>query len=305
MSSPSISARPAPDVLLGFSCALFTYLSWGLLPLYMKQVAHVPFAEVIAHRILWALPSAALLLLVMGGMPSMRLALRSPRIIGMATVTALLISCNWTVYTWAVINNRTLDTALGYYINPLVSVLMGVVLLRERIARPLVIAVVLASIAVGILTVQAGGLPWVSLVLPASFATYGYLRKTLPVEALPGFTLEALILSLPAVAYVAWLTASGSSHFGIDATDTFWLIMGGPITALPLVTFAIAARNLRLSTVGVMQFIAPTIAFLIAVFVFGEPFSLTRGIAFGFIWAGLIIYSWSGFVNARKHQTRR
>lgn len=300
MSIPSVSDRPSPDALRGFICALLAYSAWGVLPLYMKQVANVPVGEVIAHRILWAVPSAGLLLLATDGMGSLLSALRNPRILLMTGVTATLISCNWGVYTWAIIHDRTLDAALGYYINPLVSVLMGVVLLNEKLNRPQIIAIALAAAAVLLLAAQSGGVPWVSLALPVSFATYGYLRKTLPVAALQGFALEVLILSVPAGAYVAWLAATGSGHFGVAATDTLWLIVGGPITAIPLILFSVGARSLPLSTIGVMQYIAPTIAFLIAVFVFGEPFSPVQAVAFGLIWTGLVIFTWSGVAQSRR-----
>ncbi|MGV6875149.1 EamA family transporter RarD [Pseudochelatococcus sp. B33] len=302
MSNPSISARPAPDALRGLTYALMAYLLWGLLPLYLKEVAHVPVGEVIAHRILWAVPFAGLLLLATDGTKAMRRAVRDPRVLGMAAVTATLISCNWGVYTWAVINDRALDTSLGYYINPLVSVLMGVVLLRERLDRPQVIAIGLATAAVLLLAVQAGGVPWVSLALPVTFAIYGYLRKTLPVAALQGFALEVLILSIPAGAYVAWLTATGGNHFGTVAADSLWLMAAGPVSAAPLVMFAVGARNLPLSTLGIMQYIAPTLVFLIAVFVFGEPFSLTQAVAFGLIWAGLAIFTWSGLAGHKRER---
>lgn len=300
MTTSSLSARPAPDALKGFTCAALAYLAWGMLPLYMKQVADVPVGEVVAHRTLWAVPAAILMLVLTGGMGAMSRAIRDPRVVGMAVVTALLISCNWGIYTWAVMNDRTLDTALGYYINPLVSVLLGVVLLRERLDRSQIIAVALAVLAVAVLAVQAGGLPWVSLTLPVTFALYGYLRKTVPVAALQGFTLEVLILSVPAAAYVAWLSATGDNHFGDTLPTSLWLMAAGPITAAPLILFAVGARNLPLSMVGVMQYIAPTIAFLIAVFVFGEPFSLTQAVAFGLIWTGLAIFTGSGFLKHRR-----
>lgn len=300
MSNPSLPATPAPDALKGFTCALVAYFAWGMLPLYMKQVAHIPVGEVIAHRALWALPLAILMLLASNGMPDLLRALRQRHVLRMVAVTATLISFNWGVYTWAVINDHTLDTALGYYINPLVSVLMGVVLLRERLDLPQIIAIGLATVAVGLLAIQTGGIPWVSLALPISFAIYGYMRKMLPAGALQGFTLEVLILSVPAGLYVAWLMATGTSHFGGMTTDTLWLMMAGPTTALPLVMFAIGARNLPLSTLGIMQYLAPTIAFLIAVLVFGEPFSLVQATAFGLIWVGLIVFSWSSVAKARR-----
>lgn len=301
MATPALQLDADSKARRGFFLALGAYLLWGLLPFYMKAVAHLPLAEVIAHRIVWSVPIAAAVLVWTGRTADFKAAIRSPRTIAMAVLTAALISVNWGIYVWAIAVDRTVETALGYYINPLVSVVVGALLLGERLDRLQVAAVVLAAIAVAVLTVDAGKLPWVSLALAFSFAAYGFFRKTLPIGPSQGFLLEVLLLSVPALAYIIFLVASGQDHFASGSlSDTALLVGCGPVTAVPLLLFAFGARLLRLSTIGLMQYIAPTIVFLIAVLIFGEPFGSTQAIAFGLIWTALAVYSWSMFTSARK-----
>ncbi|MFC0219607.1 chloramphenicol-sensitive protein RarD [Pseudochelatococcus lubricantis] len=300
MSQSSIAARPSPEVLQGFVCTLLAYVMWGLQPLYMKLMTHIPVFEIIAHRIIWSVPVAGLLLLLTDRSGAMRQALANPRIVGMACMTASLIAANWTIYIWAITENRALDAALGYYINPLMNVLIGVVFLKERLSRPQVLAMALATAAVLLLTVKAGGLPWVSLVLALSFAVYGYCRKTMPVGALQGFMLEVLLLSVPALGYLMWSTGGGVPFGDGSGFDIFLLLLAGPITAAPLIMFSAGARRLRLSTIGIMQYVGPTLIFIVAVFGFREPFSTVQAVAFGLIWVGLIIFGWASIAAARR-----
>lgn len=298
-------AKPATDAdgsaARGFALALAAYLLWGILPIFLKPLAHIPAVEVLAHRIVWSVPVAGAILLALGRTADLKAAFRSPRTLAMAAGTALLITINWGVYVWAIAADRAVEAALGYYINPLVSVLMGAFLLNEHLTRAQIVAIVLAAIAVLILTVDAGGLPWISLTLAISFAIYGFLKKTLPIGPSQGFFLEVLILSGPCLAYIIWLQARGEGHFLLSQpADIGWLLFTGPMTTVPLVLFAFGARLLRYSTVGIMQYIAPTIVFLIAVFVFHEPFSTAKAVAFALIWTGLAIYTWSMFSQARK-----
>lgn len=280
----------------GFLLALGAYLLWGLLPFYMKAVAHLPLAEVIANRIVWSVPIAAAVLVWAGRTADFKVALRSPRTIAMAALTAALISVNWGIYVWAIAVDRTVETALGYYINPLVNVVVGALLLGERLDRLRVAAVVLAAVAVAVLTFEGGKLPLVSLALAFSFAAYGFFRKTLPIGPSQGFLLEVLLLSVPALGYIFYLIATGQDHLvSGDTTDTALLIGCGPITSIPLLLFAFGAKLLRLSTIGIMQYIAPTMVFLIAVLIFNEPFDTVQAVAFALIWAALAIYSWSMF----------
>jgi chloramphenicol-sensitive protein RarD len=285
----------------GFLFALSAYLLWGFLPLYMKAVAHIPAAEVIVHRILWSIPVAALMLWWLGRTGDIKAALSAPRTMAMAALTAALITLNWGVYVWAIANDMALETALGYYINPLFSVFLGAVVLGEKLNRAQIAAIALALVAVGLLTWETGGLPWVSIVLALSWGFYALFKKTLPVGPAQGFLLEVLILGVPALCYLVYLQATGVGHFGSTGQRDLWLLLGcGPVTALPLILFANGAKLLRMSTIGIMQYIAPTIIFLVAIFIFHEPFSSERAVAFGLIWLALAIYTWSMFAGSRK-----
>ena len=299
MSSPTAN-HVEPESPRGFAFALAAYALWGLLPLFMKTVAHIPPYEVLIHRILWSLPVAGVVLLATGRTADLRAALRSPRMLGMATLTATFISVNWVTYVWAIGAGRTVETALGYYINPLVSISMGALLLGERLSRRQVAAVGLAVLAVLLLTVEAGGVPWVSLLLAFTFAIYGFLRKTLPIGPSQGFFLEVLILSVPALAGAIWLQATGASHFVASSPpDMFLLIMCGPVTAIPLILYGFGAKLLRISSIGIMQYIAPTLIGAIGVFVFGEPFGLAQAGAFALIWLALVLYTSTMLSQAR------
>lgn len=285
---------PSGDSLRGLVLAVATYVMWGFLPLFMKQLAHVPPSEVIAHRVLWSLPIALAVLLWQGRWPEVLQALRRPRLLVMAMITAALISVNWMIYVWAVGNNHALDAALGYYINPLFSILVGALLLRERMSRAQKLAIALAALAVVVLTVQLGRLPLVALGLTLTWGVYAYCKKSLPLGPTQGFTLEVLLLTPMALAYVIWLTAGGQSHFAAGSlSDTLLLIGCGPVTAVPLICYATAAKQLRLSTIGILQYIAPTMIFVTAVLIFAEPFGAAQMIAFPMIWAALAIYTLS------------
>ena len=289
------------DTGAGFAYAVLAYLMWGFLPLYMKAIAHIAPPEIIAHRILWSVPIAGAILIALGRTGDVMRALKTPRMVGMAAVTAALISVNWGVYVWAIANDRALDAALGYYINPLFSVALGAILLREKLARAQWVAVGLAGLAVAILTISAGVLPWVALVLMTTFGIYGFLRKTLPIGPNQGFLLEVLLLCPLALAYLAWLGPSGQILAG-SWQDTALLIGTGAVTAIPLMLYANGAKGLRLSTIGLLQYIAPTMIFLIAVFIFNEPFGPARALAFPMIWAALIIYTATLIRNARTNR---
>ncbi|MCZ8178229.1 MAG: EamA family transporter RarD [Rhizobium sp.] len=280
------------DSLNGFLFALSAYLLWGFLPLYMKAMAHISPAEVIAHRILWSIPVAGLLLLVIRQTDDLKRAIRNPRMLGMAAVTATLISINWGIYVWAIGTGHALDTALGYFINPLFSILLGAVILKEKLNRTQIAALALVVVAVVILTVEAGRLPVVALALTFSWGFYAFFRKTLPIGPNQGFLLEVLLLSPIALGYLVYLNLQGGGHFLMgNATDTILLASAGLVTAIPLILYANGAKLLRLSTIGIMQYIAPSMIFITAVFVFHEPFSMAKAVAFPLIWAALVIYT--------------
>ena len=280
------------DSLPGFLYALTAYLLWGFLPLYMKALAHVTPPEVIAHRVVWSVPVALAVLWWTGRTQDLRAALTSPRMLGMAAMTAALISVNWGIYVWAIGSGHALDAALGYYINPLFSIFLGAVLLREKLGRTQMGAILLAAIAVGILTWDAGRLPVVALSLTLTWGFYAFLKRRLPIGPNQGFTLEVLILLAPALGYLSWLSFAEKNHFLQGVTTDNLLLLGcGIVTAVPLMIYANGAKRLTLSTIAIMQYIAPTMIFLTAVFVFGEPFSQVKLMAFGLIWAALVIYS--------------
>lgn len=291
------------DALRGFGFAFSAYFMWGLLPFFMKVVAHIPAVEIVAHRIVWSVPLAGLVLLALGRTGDVRAAFRSPRTLLMAALTASVITINWGVYVWAISVDRTVETALGYYINPLLSIALAAVFLGEKLTRTQMAAVGLAAVAVTILTVDAGGLPWVSLVLALAFAIYGFLRKTLPIGPSQGFFLEVLMLAVPALFYILWLESTGQGHFRpSEPWDIALLLACGPITAVPLLLYSFGAKLLRYSTIGIMQYIAPTMIFIIAVFVFAEPFDTVRALAFVLIWTGLALYTWSMFRESRRER---
>ncbi|MHA6685262.1 EamA family transporter RarD [Mesorhizobium sp. A556] len=283
----------------GFLYALAAYLLWGFLPFYMKAVAHIPAIEVVAHRVIWSLPIAGALLVWLGRTDDIKRALRSPRTMMMGALTASLITINWCVYVWAIAADRALETALGYYINPLFSVFLGAVILGEKLNRAQIAAIALAVVAVLLLTWENGGLPWVSIALAVSWGFYALFKKTLPIGPAQGFFLEVLILAVPALAYVVWLQAEGIGHFG-SQSDIWLLMAAGLVTAIPLILYANGAKLLKLSTIGIMQYIAPTMIFIVAVFVFREPFSSETAVAFVLIWLALALYSWSMFSASRQ-----
>lgn len=289
------------DGMRGFLLAFGAYALWGALPLYLKVISQFPATEIVVYRVVWSVPVALILLLALGQWNEMKNAIFQPRMLAMASLTATLITVNWTVYIWAVAHDQMVEAALGYYINPLFNVLLGALFLSEKLNRVQWVAISLAALAVVVLAVDAGGLPWVSLVLPLTFAFYGFFRKSLPVAPLPGFTLEVLILSIPAAIYWVYLAYNGEQHFTtVDISTTLLLMLAGPVTAIPLILYAFGAKLLRYTTLGLMQYMTPSVLLLMAVFLFGEPLSSTTLIAFILIWAGLILYTWSSLVEHNR-----
>lgn len=293
MSDPVPAPPKNEDSPKGLALAIAAYLMWGFLPLYMKALAAVPVLEVLAHRVVWSVPVAGAILVWLGRTADLKAALRSPRMIGMAALTAGLISVNWAIYVWSIQSGQALEAALGYYINPLFSIFLGAVLLGERMTRPQVAAIALAAAAVAVLTWEAGRVPLVALGLTVSWGFYAYLKKRLPLGPNQGFMLEVLILSPLAVGFLLWTGAQGRLVFGADMGLTGLLLLAGVVTAVPLMVYANGAKLLRLSTIGILQYIAPTMIFLTAVFVFGEEFGTARAVAFPMIWAALVIYTGS------------
>lgn len=301
MSEQTLSGGQLSDGSRGFMMAMGAYGLWAILPFYLKALSHLPAFEIVAHRVIWSVPVAAILLVFIGQFRAILDTLRKPRMLAMAALTASLITINWCVYVWAVAHDQIIGAALGYYINPLFNVVLGGLFLGERLTKVQYIAVGFAFLAVLVLTFNAGGLPWVSLVLPVTFGLYGFFRKSLPMPPLQGFTLEVVILSIPAMGYVIWLLVNGQDHFFSGAaSDVSLLLLAGPFTAIPLILYAGGAKLLRYTTLGLMQYLTPTLLFIFAIFIFHEPFSPAQLVAFVLIWIGLIIYTWSSLSAHRK-----
>jgi chloramphenicol-sensitive protein RarD len=289
--------REAPK---GIAAAAAAFAAWGLFPLYFKLLQDVPAPQVIAHRVVWSCLILLGCIALRRELKEVRAALADRRVVLRLALSATFISVNWLVYVWAVMNGHVVDASLGYFINPLVNVLLGIALLAERLNRAQWTAVALASAGVAYLTFVAGHLPWISLTLAFSFSSYGLIRKVVHVEALPGLAVETLLLVPCASAYLLWCEASGSGAFGhsppgIDAL----LIASGPLTAITLFLFAYGTRRIPYSTVGLLQYIAPSLQLACAVFVFREPFARTHALGFALIWTALIIYAGDGLWRAR------
>ncbi|MFN0184168.1 MAG: EamA family transporter RarD [Aquabacterium sp.] len=281
--------------------ALGCYTIWGLFPLYLKLLAGVSALELVAHRSAWALVLLLLLLAAQRRLGALRQALASPAALRVFVPSALLLSLNWLLYVYAVNGGRVLEASLGYFINPLVNVALGFLFLRERLRAAQWLAIALAAAGVAWLTWQVGALPWVSLALALSFGVYGLLRKTAPLGALEGLALETTLLAPLALAGVAWFMGPGHGAFASGSLGIDLLVVGtGVLTAITLVLFAYAARQVTLATLGLMQYLSPSLQFVLAVYVFNEPFDTGRGVGFALIWAGLLVYSVHGLVQMRQ-----
>jgi chloramphenicol-sensitive protein RarD len=287
----------------GYMLGLTAYIIWGLFPLYFKLIQSVPALEIIVHRALWSALFGALLLLVWKHPGWLRELREHPKRFAVLALSGLLIACNWLVYVWAVNNDRMLEASLGYYINPLVNVVLGMLILGERLRRLQWLAVALATIGVLEQVWQFGSLPWVSLTLALTFGFYGLIRKQAPVAALPGLVVETWMLLPLAIGWLLLNPAAQSIQPAFwSSSEALWLIAAGPITLIPLVCFNAAARHLPYTTLGFLQYLAPTLVLLQAVFLFNEPFSSSKMMAFLFIWAGLVVYSVDAWLNMRKNR---
>lgn len=277
---------------------------WGLFPVYFKQVAAVPATEVLCHRIVWSTLAAALLLTLLGRWSSVVWAFGRRRLMATLGLSALVIGVNWGVFIWAVVSGRVVEASLGYFINPLVSVVLGVVVLGERLRRLQWLAVLVAAVGVGYPAIAQGTLPWVAMILAVSFGVYGLIRKVADVEALAGLFLETLVLIPPAFAWLVYLAGSGEGAFGATGPAMDGLLaFSGVATLLPLLLFVAGARRIRLSTLGLLQYLVPTMHFALAVFVYGEPFGSERVVTFVCIWVALAIYTFDLVGHGRKRGT--
>ena len=279
----------------GMLYAALTFLSWGLFPLYFKALRSIPAQEILAHRMVWSLLFLVAVLLWRRQWSWLAAAARQPRLLAGFAASALLLSTNWGIYIWSVNHDRVIDASLGYFINPLVNVVLGSLLLKERMRPVQWTAVALAAAGVAWLTWVAGHPPWISLALGLTFGFYGLLRKTAPLGALEGLSLETMLLFPFAAGYLLWLAQTGHNAFAAAAPlPQALLALSGPVTAVPLLMFAAAARRLPLSLLGLMQYLVPTMQLLLGVWLYHEPFGVVRLIGFALIWGGLALYSAEG-----------
>ena len=284
----------------GLVYAALAFVWWGLFPLYFRLVTTVPAPEILAHRVVWCLLCLALVLTGRRQWGWLRRVVRQPRVLAAFVASALLIGANWLAYIWAVNHGHVIEASLGYFITPLVNVLLGVTLLHERLRRLQWLALAIAAAGVLWLTVQAGRPPWIALSLALSFGGYGLLRKIAVLGALEGLTLETLLLAPLALLVLAFAASQGSASFPApDALTNLWIVALGPITAVPLLLFAAGARRLSMATLGIVQYLGPTIQSLLGVWVFGEPFSGARFVGFAGIWLALVIYTLDGWRVSR------
>jgi chloramphenicol-sensitive protein RarD len=288
------------DAREGVIAALAAYLMWGFLPVYFVLVRDVDTSEVLAHRIIWAVTFGALILSFRQQWSEVARAFTHRVMLGWLSLSAVFIGMNWFVYIWAIQDERILETSLGYYINPLTNMLVGFWLFGERLRRYQKVAVCLASIGVLVLTLAADTVPWVALFLAVSFTVYAAIRKKVVIGGMPGLFVETVVLLPLAVIWFVYLYSSSQMVFGHSTTAAnFWLVLAGPITALPLLCFALAARRLSLTTIGFMQFLAPTLQFCTAIY-FGEELSLAHIICFSFIWSAVAFFIYDAVMSAKK-----
>lgn len=289
------------ETRLGAAYALGAFILWGINPLYFKAVDSIPVLEILAHRVVWSVVLLSLLLTFVKRWQVLGAALRDPKTIYMLLLSTLFISVNWFVFIWAVAEDRVLETSLGYYINPLVNVLLGMMFLRERLSRWQGVAVGLAAIGVLNLALQSGDVPWISLLLAFTFGFYGLVRKTIRVESVDGLFVETAMVLPLALGYLVYLAANGQGSLGrVDLQTDLLLVMAGIVTAMPLIWFTSGARRLNYSTIGLFQYLAPTCQFALAILVFGESFTWAHVITFSCIWTALVIYTAQSWLLARR-----
>jgi len=285
----------------GYLCGLGAFVIWGLAPIYFKAVQQVSALEILAHRVAWSVPVVLLIMFIIKR-PFPKGVLKDKKTMGILAITAVLISGNWLVFTWAVTHDRVLETSLGYFINPLISVALGIFFLKEKLSIWSKWALGLAIAGVAYRVVVLGGLPWVSLFLAFSFGFYGLLRKQVNIGPLQGLLVETLMVLPITVGYIYYLWHTGTGSFlNLSPTIDWLLVAGGVITTVPLALFSAGARILPLNTIGFLQYLAPSLTFILAVFVFKEPFNLDLLMTFGFIWAGLVVYT----IGVIKNSNRR
>lgn len=306
MTSSTATSSDRSASTAGAIYAIAAFGAWGLCPFYFKSVAHVGALEVLCHRVIWSLLFLLGLLVATRKLKALVRSIRTRNILLGLLASTVLIAINWFIFIWAIAHNQLTQASLGYFINPLVNVLLGFLLLGETQRRWQMVSIVIALIGVGYMTFSVGSVPWVALTLAFSFGFYGLVRKLVAVEAVVGLAIETAILLIPAIATAVYLDRTGRAAFGSGAMLTDWLLVAaGVVTAVPLLFFTAAARRLRLSTLGFIQYTAPTGQFLLAVLYYKEPFDNNKAISFGFIWIALAIYSWDTIRRSRRRSESR
>ncbi len=294
-----MDAGHSKDTRDGLIAAFMAYLMWGVLPVYFKMVGDVAVTEVLVHRIVWAVPFGAVIIFWRRQWSEVRQALGDARVLGFLTLAAVLIGVNWFVYIWAVQSNQIFQASLGYYINPLLFTLAGVLLFGERLRRFQTAAVFLAAAGVLVLTISRGQFPVIALSLGTLFTIYGVIRKQVVVGGMPGLFVETLVLFPLSAAYLIWIMNAGDAAFTLSNPSMVgMLLLAGPFTVLPLLCFALATRRLSLSTVGFMQFIAPTLQFITGLY-YGEVLTTAHAVCFGLIWIAVGLFSWDAWRASR------
>ncbi|WP_116364705.1 EamA family transporter RarD [Parahaliea mediterranea] len=293
------------DAATGLLAGIVAFLIWGLAPLYFKALQHIPATEILAHRSLWSLALALLVLLAVGKLPDLWATLKDRRRLAVLLLSTALIGSNWLVFIWAINSNRVLEASLGYYINPLLNIVLGIVFLGERFRLLQWAAVALAAVGIAHELWQFGRLPLVALFLALSFGFYGLVRKQAPVESLTGLAVETLFMFPLALAYLLWSDSPTSNLLHNSAPLNALLLFAGPLTLVPLLLFNIAARRLNLSTVGFLQYLGPTLMLVLAVLVFHEPFSEGKRLTFALVWLGLLLYTADALLQRRRLRRQR
>jgi chloramphenicol-sensitive protein RarD len=294
-----------PESRRGLIHGAAAYGLWGLLPLYFHLTSRVDAGEIVAQRVLWSVALLVPLVLLLRRRALLWAAARTPRVLAMLAASALLIAANWLMYVWAVLHHQVLAASMAYFLNPLVNIALGVTLLGERLTRSQALAVVLAGAGAAVLAFGAGGGLWISLAIALSFAFYGLIRKLAPVGAIEGLTIETAMLAPLALGYLVWLSGQGELTFGRDGELTALLVLAGPVTTVPLLLFAAAARELRMATLGLLQFIAPSLQFLLAVTLFEEVLDAQKLLSFGLIWTGLAVYVGGSLLSTSQRAAAR
>lgn len=285
----------------GVLFALAAYILWGFFPLYFKAIQQVSALQILAHRIAWGFVFTLAVVLMLRQWKEFRASIFNRRTFLIYAGASVVLGINWFTYVWAVITNHVVESSLGYFINPIVSVLLGVIFLRERLRTFQWVAIAMVTAGVVYLTITFGQLPWISLLLAVTFGFYGLLKKIAPLGALHGITLETAVLTIPSLVYLFIVNANGTGTFGHSTPLLdFLLVLSGPVTAIPLLLFATGARRIPLTTIGLLQYIAPTLQFLLGVLVFHEPFDQTRLIGFMIIWLALVLFSVENLLARRR-----